>query len=684
MKKSNSFRSRVRGGATTFLILLTLASFLSPVAFGTSTPPYQANGFNILSVVWGTSAVHSQAGPGDTDVPLTVTLQYIYPTSTAVSTSGTLDTKGTGFSASNGSPNSTVYYIGSLTPGSIFELTFYLDLNSSLKAGSHYSIPLTMLWSAVLTNSSVEPETSLIQSATISVSINGDAYLTFRASQSYLTSGQVNHLNFTVSNNGTGPAASILTTLSSQQAGVQSVIPEIQNLSPGSSATFPLEIYVPQSSAGSVTPLSVLATFRDPYGNNASTSQIIDLHSSTTSQAKLVFSAEKETLIPGESNNITLTLTNIGLGNVSDIVTTTSSSLQGISTLVDLATLSSLGPGGSYTANITVYISASAAGQGVTLTFSSTFLDAYGTSESSSQQLGFQIAASTNFLSSTFSITTISNSVVSGSISMVTFHVKNTGSATIYTPDFSISVTQPLVVAGNSTSSSTTTSIAPGQSEDFTTELTASPGSASGIYPAQLEISFSDQYGSTHNQSYPVAILLSGSIQLVVQNEAFSQNATGITVTGNLLNEGSTSASYLSLYGYLNNSKLAGSPNYIGEVDVNTPVPFTITIPYQARSSAMGNVTIALQFRNNLGQLLNSSWSETAPLRSSSGILPPDSTTPSGTTGSTTGPSFFELAIILTVVLVAAGVGIFAILNRRKVRKIKSRSSTRIESKSIA
>lgn len=660
-----------RAAVLSCLALLVLGSlYLPALTASASGPPYQADGFNVLSIAWGTSAIHSQAGPGDTDVPLTIILQYIYGSFTAISTSGTLETAGTGFSASNGGSNSTVYYMGSLMPGSIFDLTFYVNLNSTLVVGDHYSIPLTLLWSAVLTNSTSAPETSLIQSTSISVPINGDADLTFETSQTYLTSGQVNDLNFTVTNIGTGSASDIITNLSSQQAGVQSIIPEIQNLTAGSSISFPLQIYVPESAVGSVTPLSVSATYVDSYGNNASTSQVIDLHSSAASEPKLVFNVEKETLIPGESNNITVTLTNIGAGNVSDIVTTTSSSMQGISTLEDFPILPSLTPGTSYTANVTVYVSNSDAGEGITLTFSSTYLDPYGTSESTNQDVGFQIASSSNILSNTFSISTIANSVTSGSVSAVTFQVKNIGSSEVYSPVFSLSVDQPLVIAGNSTFA-TGADIAPGQSQNFTADLTASPGSTIGIYPATLQISFTDQYGSSHNQSYPVAITLSGSIVLVIQDEAVSQNETGLTVTGNILDEGSASAYYLSAYGYANNSTNAGPSTYVGEVDPNTPVPFTVTMPYQAGNSATtANVTIGLQFMNSLEQTLNTSSSETTRLESASQILIPDSSQSPGT-DSQTGFNILELGIILTVVLVVAGVGIFAAVKKVQAKKMK-------------
>ena len=662
--------------AIALLFLLSVGIALSaPVAFGSSsTPPYPAQGFNILSIAWGTPSSHAEAGPRDTDVPLTLTLQYIYSSGTAISTSGTLKMSGTGFSSAGGGSNSTTYYYGSLTAGSLFELTFYLNLNSSLKVGNHYSIPLTMLWSAILSNSSIAPETYLIQSTTIAVTINGDAHPTFETSRTNLTSGQVNDLNFTVFNNGTGYASNILAGLTSQQVGIQSTIPKIENLSAGSSETFPLEIYVPESAAGSVTPMTISATYTDPYGNNASTTQVIDLHSSAASEPRLVFSAGNRTLVPGQTNNISVTLTNVGSENASEIVTTISDSAQSLSTLVDFPTIPILSAGSSYTATVSVYVSSSAAGQPATLTFSSTYLDPHGTSQSANQDAGFQVSSSSVVSSDTFSITTLSDSVIGGSISAISYLVKNTGSNTVYSPDYTFSSTQPIVVAGNSSFSSTGTSIAPGQSQIFTTDLTASPSSTAGIYSASLGISFTDRYGTTHNQSYSVAIMLSGSIELVVQNEVFTQNATGITVTGNLLDEGSASAYYSFVAGQLNGSDTSGSLDYVGEIDPNSPVPFTVTIPYQAlSSSSVANVTLLVQLKNSLGQSLNSSSSSITRLKSISQIVPTNVSSIGPTTQAA--PSLVELGLILTIVLVAAGVGVVAVIRRRQSKKGGRQSS---------
>ena len=85
----------------------------------------------------------------------------------------------------------------------------------------------------------------------------------------------------------------------------------------------------------------------------------------------------------------------------------------------------------------------------------------------------------------------------------------------------------------------------------------------------------------------------------------------------------------------------------------------------------MRNVTILVDFRNSLGQPVNYSSSSTTPLKSISQILASDSPISSNSgTGQGGGPSLLELAIIFTIVLVAAGVGIIAAVKRRNNKKM--------------
>lgn len=412
-------------------------------------------------------------------------------------------------------------------------------------------------------------------------------------------------------------------------------------------------------------PLSILWAAELSQTSSVSLVQNSAITLTVRGKPDLHVSAAQKPLTPREVNDVSVTLTNEGTGSASDLVMSVSSSApQTVSAVSNFPTIPTLGANSSFTGVVGIYVADTTAGLPVALTFSTTYLNSYGVSGSEDKSLGFVITSQSDNVS--LSVITLSNSVVAGTNSKVSFLVKNTGDSTMYSPTYTFSVSQPLVVAGNSTFSALGTSMAPGASQVFASLLTASPSSTSGIYQGDLKVTFEDQYGTSHTESYSVAINLAGLIQIVIQDEHFSQNLTTITVTGSLLNEGSSPAYYSSVSGRLNGSGAAGEPDYVGEVDVNSPVPFSVSIPYRAASGrGTGNVTILVQYRNSLGQASNSSSSsETRPLSASELQPLPAQSKPSNQGGS----SLLELVAIMVAVLVVAGVGATFVLRRRRRR----------------
>ena len=369
-------------------------------------------------------------------------------------------------------------------------------------------------------------------------------------------------------------------------------------------------------------------------------------------------------LIPGQANTIPVTITNAGTGAAINILTSASVQAQdGSVENVSSAIIAKLEPGSSTVVDVTLFVANASTGLPITLDLAFAYSDAYGTPQSGSASLGLEVeSAAPAFAGVSLSVESLKNSVVAGGTSTVSFLVENSGTAAVYSPVYTLSVSQPLIIAANS-SSDIGAIINPGQSQTIYAGITASPGATSGIYSATVSIQFTNQHGVSDSLSFSVSILLSSPIQLVVQSEQVSQTASDITVTGNILNEGQSPAYYSSVSGYLNGTS-AGQSDYVGEIDVNSPVPFSVTIPYQAQDNAgVGNITLAIQYKNSLGQMTNSSSGETAPLQSLGQLLAASSTTTTPT--SQGGPNLLELTLIGTVVLVVVGIAIFAVIRRR-------------------
>jgi len=211
------------------------------------------------------------------------------------------------------------------------------------------------------------------------------------------------------------------------------------------------------------------------------------------------------------------------------------------------------------------------------------------------------------------SVTQSSSTLSAGSQTATSFTLANDGNATIYSPTFSLTVGSPVVLASIG-SPAPAAQIGPGSNATFTADVTSGPSATPGIYSGTLTVSFTDSSGTTHSQTFPVSFTLEGTIILILQNTAVSQTATGFTVTGTILDEGSASAYYTSISGLLGVN--SATPVYLGEIDPNTPLPFSVTIPFPAPATIATRTTSAASTSSVSGSASTSSSSLSSSSRS--------------------------------------------------------------------
>ncbi|MDG6967755.1 MAG: hypothetical protein JRN03_08530 [Nitrososphaerota archaeon] len=182
------------------------------------------------------------------------------------------------------------------------------------------------------------------------------------------------------------------------------------------------------------------------------------------------------------------------------------------------------------------------------------------------------------------------NSIVTvGTTTSASFVLTNDGSLPIESPTFTL-VPGASVVVTSVGSSVPTGVLAPGKNATFTAQVTSDTSTTPGIYSGTLEVTYTDSSGSSHAQSFPVSFTVEGTVILVLQDTQASQSVTGFTVTGTILNEGTAPAYYASIGGLLGSS--SATPSYLGEIDPNTPLPFSVTIPFTAPLlSSQGNAS---------------------------------------------------------------------------------------------
>lgn len=144
----------------------------------------------------------------------------------------------------------------------------------------------------------------------------------------------------------------------------------------------------------------------------------------------------------------------------------------------------------------------------------------------------------------------------------------------------SLTVPQPLVIRGNqswifrSMQPSEDLSIAP---------IIYSPENAMGsTFTAALTLDYGDEHGLTYTDTYSVGLIVQGYVRLIVYDVVVSPQTIArgseITISATALNTGNAIANYANA-SLQPNSVLElsrESSTYVGEIELNSPVPFTI------------------------------------------------------------------------------------------------------------
>ncbi len=625
------------------------------------------NVFKITGTAWGTSSAPLSPGPGSQNVPLTVTLLYQGACGlTAASFELVLSNPLVG---ANGGNEPTTYEVN-LASGAVISETYYVDVMSTASLKT-YTLPLYILYD----NSNY----SLSQTLKVSALLKGTVGLAFAANVPYLIAGTVNEVNVSVSNTGSGNASLVsLQATASGEMSILSQLPEIAELSPGSTVNQTLRVYVPSSLLASAVSITLSASYDDAYSVSRTATQTLGFY--VTSAAASLFQvtgaswgSSDPTPQPGDSD-VPLVLTLQYLG------TSTVTSLQGTLSLPAGFTNQD---GGSASAS---YSEAISSDQSIQLTFylnlassepagSYTFPLLLTWSTASASGLTQSLAASPPAVGQppttavyVLSVSQVNNSVVDGVLSAVSFDVTNAGTRAISSLTFQLSASSPLVVMSNSPSPKS--SLEPGQTETLTAVVSASSSATPGFYEGTLSIGFADPSGTQHTQSFSAGFVLTGVVTFAIQDEVISQTSTSLSVSGSVLDEGGVSAYYVQVTGSVRGfASSNATAYYVGEVDPNSPVSFTITIPLSAPSRAQtGTVLLDIEYLDAFGSNHTFATSSTTSLESANQFLASEASTT--TTTSSGGNLVYVVGLVVIAAIVSVGVaGAVMVRRRRAVMK---------------
>ena len=647
----------------TALTLVTMALLISSGVIA-SVPA--ASGSNLLAFIrdvnssWGTPTNPTGAAPGDRDLPLTVTLQYLYPAS-ASSVEGLL-TLPTGFTLYGGTNQTFATDSAGVSTNSVFQISFGgIFLSPSLSLGS-YNFSLN-LWAYLPASGG---STILPENMTVSVYVEGTPQLQFSSSTPSLLSGQVDDIPVLVTNSGSGNASQLSLSVSAPGVSILSPVLEIPFLAAGNTTTMNVEAYVPSSASGSALSLSILATYEDPYGVQQSISQTVGFYVSAVPASELFIQAGDYSLVPGTSNDVSITLTNIGTSSIFQVHTTVASPAQA-SVLTQFPAISELKSNASVTDSMEIYVSDSIANTPLELSFSSTYVNGQGVPGSYTQNVGFYTTGSNSSLPGVVvSVSPTMNKISAGTPSVVSFKVEDVGTTSLSSPVLSLSVSSPLVVLQNSSYAVPNSILQSGESVTYEALVGSSTSSSPGYYPVSVTITYLGQSGTETSATFTSGLVLTGTVKLVIQSPQVTQGNTTLSVSGEILNEGFSSAYYASVTGSISGARATSQTDYVGEIDPNTPVPFSLTLPYTpSRSALNAKIVVNVAFKDSLGTTgtYNSTIQTTLAPVSSTGSS-------SSAGGSSSGVDLFtilELGVIAALVVMAVVGFIYIRRNRTRV-----------------
>jgi hypothetical protein len=272
---------------------------------------------------------------------------------------------------------------------------------------------------------------------------------------------------------------------------------------------------------------------------------------------------------------------------------------------------------GSVTINMTLVTATGTTGT-YPLTVTLTYQNQAGNTFTETRTLGLLVSLGTSEWQSPLTIHTDTDSLTAGSVNKPTITMKNSGERIINSIEVLISTTESYRASSDSTYNPPVVTsgterwlfedVKPGENMIITPEVVPPLDSADSSHIMTLSISYLDNLGNLHEESRTLGFTVKGTIVIVVQEEQVSPTSisTGeeFTLTGNLLNKGSTDALYSTISLKPNSNFVSSSGSqYIGDLTVNTQLPFALSC------SAQGNVgegtypvTAVLTYEDNYGE----------------------------------------------------------------------------------
>ncbi len=381
-------------------------------------------------------------------------------------------------------------------------------------------------------------------------------------------------------------------------------------------------------------------------------------------------------LLAGSVNNLTIKLRNTGSGYAYDIKPSIAAS-SSLNPVGEPGEAASLAPNATAYLTIPVYVSPGAAGQSVSAQLSLAYSDAYGNNESLQTTLDLYGVAP----ASQVSLTSQYEDVEEGAPQNTSIIVSNSGGTPITNVTVQLTPESPMTIIGSDGYFSFPYIAAHSNVSMPVNLYVTSSSSTVATLSAQISYVFD---GQAESGTRDLSFLTPGAINITETSTSLLPAAPtqgGIfSVTGTLLNSGTTSASALSIStsGVNGISVLGANSTFIGTVGVDSPTSFTVSFE-ASRTVKPGTYTIPLriEYLNNLNQKQSKLIEVPVQIASSSAnstFVTGNSSFVKGSFNRKKGDSGLLLIVAIIIVAAVAAVAYMKVFRKRTGKKQKQHS----------
>lgn len=404
---------------------------------------------------------------------------------------------------------------------------------------------------------------------------------------------------------------------------------------------------------------------------NGERTAYLDFNFKVTGKGIINLKAQNPFLNPASNNDITIQISDAGTAPLNDVdvviqrdqstsTTGTTNSLQGIVLDQNHWKVGTVQPSSSNTFAIHTFIPQNVAGQTIHAPFTVTYFDGQGNQVTTSRTVDFIVGPT-----SSVSIIKLSSPpyIMTGIMQNLTLGIENLSPSKI--SDISISITPNSsnlkILQDNKWF---VQDVGPLEKTDLIIPVFADKSIEGQAVDYEVDIQYTKD-GATVIEKQNFATYLRGVIDISVHDIGLTKIAGKQMIIGNVLNQGNVKAVFGQVTVLpVDNSVIKKSTQYIGDIDIDAPVPFNIPINSDSPPTGDQKIQVTLTWKDTLLQQHTLTEVDTVSFG-----------TPTAQPSNTS--NFNQLQIVI-LVAVAAGIGgiVFKVRKKKVVLEKKVEQSS--------